>query len=312
VWGGGFEKEGGELDKYHASSFSLQKDFIGTSTYKLKGDQMKWETHRRITKFAWRKLNLPERWTGSVAEASLLPDRVPDKTLKVGSSGKVYEGRVPHHEPNPDLIMKHIWKARLSLLKRDRIQFVKSLGYALHYIQDGMVSMNKKFLFFSYKSYEAHEKIEEDLRLVPLPSNAKLIEKCTKTVIKTPQQLERVIQKVSPREDIENIMLLASVYTLVTIGAIVNGNKFPESYKRNYLHYADRHAKFLLASTLISLVITLPLIYFSSILFVFFPFIVIYSIHKLDFSYSRSAKIAEWYGEKKSILKFLMRSPIRI
>ena len=270
------------------------------------GDQMKWETHRRITKFAWRKLGLSEKWTRTIAEASLLPDKIPEKTLRVGSSGRVYEGRVPHHEINPDLIMDHIWKARTSFLKRDIIQFVKSLGYALHYIQDGVVSMNKKFLLFSYKSYEMHEEIEKYLKTVPVPSNSTLIEKCTKISIKTPQQLEKIIKTIKPKKDPEKIMILACMYTILTIGAVVNPNKLPEKYKRYYIYCAERHIKLLLSFSLFSLIASLLLIYFSSFLFIFLPLIVVYGVHKLDCSYIDSAMIAEWYGEKKSILKFLI------
>jgi len=268
---------------------------------------MKWETHQRITRYTWEKLELPKQWIGPVCNASILPDEKREKELKKNKNGEKYYGKVPHHTPDPDRIMKHVWNARLSILKGEKTQFVKSLGYALHYIQDGMLSTYKKGLFFEHKSYEEHDRREEELQYIPVPSNENFIDRCANTVIKTPHELEKMIQNVSPKKNLEKIMFLATAYSLVTLNAIVNSNPFPKKYKREYLYYAKRHATLLLVSALISLFITLPLVYFSSGFFVVLPPLIVYSVHKMDVNYIKSAEIARWYNKKRPLIEFLFR-----
>ena len=271
---------------------------------------MKWKTHRTITKFACKKLNWPEEYIEPLLEACVEPDRNREKELTQNEYGETYHARVSHHSKNPDEIddsrvMKHIWDARVSFLRGNNLHFIKSLGYALHYIQDGAVSKYRKILFFERESYKTHNKREEDLRFIPFPSKHKIIEKCARTIIKTPQKLEASIQKLSPKKDPKDIMLFASAYTLLTLNAVGNRNAFPDTYKKSYLYYGQRHGKFLLYSLLISLFISLFLIYFFSPLYIVLPLIIVCIIHKLDSKYHEFAKIAKWYGKEISILNFL-------
>ncbi|WP_157202998.1 hypothetical protein [Methermicoccus shengliensis] len=88
---------------------------------------MKWKTHTAIARAISKSLNLSKDLEKALSQGSIEPDKYPDKVLRVGRRGRVYMARAAHHDPELEVIMRHVWNARLSYLSGNSIQAMKSL-----------------------------------------------------------------------------------------------------------------------------------------------------------------------------------------
>jgi len=250
---------------------------------------MKWKTHTAIARAISKSLNLPKDLEKALSQGSIEPDKYPDKVLRVGRRGRVYTASAPHHNPELRVIMKHIWNARLAYLSGDDFQAMKSLGRALHYIQDKSVS--KGLLGLS------HDTREEELSNQPISEDA--IEKGIHIAICSPHYIKKCIKGIKPKKNLDEIMNQACMCS-ATIAKAVIGEKTPskeliENFKSAKEKYRKRTIPIALG--------TFGAISIASIIMQNFPYIIFgilagYIIQRLDLKYHYLKEEARWFGIK--------------
>ena len=163
-------------------------------------------------------LGFPKDLEKAFSQGSIEPDKRPDKIVRVGGRGRAYRSRAPHHKPRLGVVMKHVWNARLSYLDKDHIEAVKSLGRALHYVQDSCVS--KGFLSLSHNSRE-----EDLLRQMVSEDSIKM---GFNMAVCSPHYVKDTIRSVKPSGDLSEIMRQACLYSAAIAKAVL-GEKKPSS-----------------------------------------------------------------------------------
>ena len=188
---------------------------------------MKWREHRRITKYIAKTLGLSNDLAQKLSEASILPDVSPDFGLDVRVTKRgnvnVKESRIQHHsEKAKSWAWKYLYKARRQYLHNDP-QWVESLGRAVHYIQDYTVSKNKTFLrFIQVKSWETHDRIENNLSKLPIPREEIL--KASKLPVSA-KLLKEELSRSAPKEREDEVMREATYLTTLALKGVLNPDK---------------------------------------------------------------------------------------
>jgi len=250
---------------------------------------MKWKTHITISKAISRSLGLQKDLEKALSQGSIEPDKYPDEVLRVGRRGSVYTAPASHHDPELGVIMKHIWNARLSYLSGDNIQAMKSLGRALHYIQDKSVS--KGFLGLS------HGLREENLSFQTIPEDA--IERGINFAICSPHYVKKIIKSVKPKRKLDEIMNQACMCSAAIAKAVI-GDKTPSNeLVENFKSVRERYRK----KTIPIAIGTFGMILIASIitqnfLYIIFGIFAGYIIQRLDFKYHYLKEEAKWFGIK--------------
>ena len=136
---------------------------------------MKWATHKKITGIAAKLIGLGKKEVRLLTENSILPDKDPDyETKRVRKGNRTVEKkyRMRHHD-NPrtkKLIFKYMKLARRDYKNGDLPEvWTQPLGRACHYVQDYVVNVHRKILFFKVKDVRVHDKFEKDLLKCDVP-----------------------------------------------------------------------------------------------------------------------------------------------
>lgn len=265
---------------------------------------MKWKTHKAISKAISEALNLPKNLEKSFVEGSIWPDKYPERSLIEGKR-KYYTS---HHNPETEIIMKHIWKARLTYLKRgDNFLTMRSIERAVHYIQDKSVS--KGFLGL------AHNSREKDVSLQPIPKDA--IQKGINIAICSPDFIRKCIKATKPKGDPEEALYQASMYSAAITKAVTK-DKVPSSELINNFKFAkERYYKKTIPMAIgvgiivfsiifivyiyrlyyISLIVTSMQYFGVALIAIFFGYLAGCIIEKLDFKYYSLKEEMKWFGK---------------
>jgi len=249
---------------------------------------MKWKTHIAIARAISNSLNLPKDLEKALSQGSIEPDKYPDKVLRVGKR-RVYTVSASHHDSELGIIMKHIWNARLCYLSGDNFQAMKSLGRALHYIQDKSVS--KGFLGLS------HDSREEALSYQAIPENA--IERGIYIAICSPHYVKKCIKSVKPKKNPYEIMNQACMYSTAIAKAVLGSrtpsNELVENFKSAKERYHKRTIPIAIGIFGVILIISLIM---QNFLYIIFGILAGYIIQRLDFKYHYLKDEAKWFGIK--------------
>ncbi len=250
---------------------------------------MKWKTHIAIARAISKSLNLSKDLEKALSQGSIEPDKYPDKVLRVGRKGRVYTASAPHHDPELRVIMKHIWNVRLAYLSGSDFQAMKSLGRALHYIQDKSVSKG----FFGL----SHDSREYTLSYQSIPENA--IERGIHIAICSPHYIKKCIKNVNPKKNIKEIMNQACMYS-ATIAKAVIGDKAPsneliESFKSAKERYRKRTMPVAVG---IFGAISIASIIMQNFLYIIFGIFAGYITQRLDLKYHYLKEEVNWFGIK--------------
>lgn len=185
---------------------------------KRDGLKLKWKSHIAIAKAIAATMGFPKDLEKEFSQGSIEPDKRPDRVVGVSGRGRVYVAHAPHHKPSLGIVMKHVWNARLSYLNNDHKGSVKSLGRALHYVQDSCVS--KGFLGLSHGSREE--------ALLSQVVSVDLIEAGFKEAVCSPHYVKKTIRSVKPCMDLGEIMRQACFYSAAITKAVL-GEKKPST-----------------------------------------------------------------------------------
>lgn len=177
---------------------------------------MKWKSHISIARAIAMEMGLPEELERGLCNGSVEPDRRPDAAFRERNR-RLRIVRAPHHTPPTGTIMAYLWRARRAYLLGNDYWAVKSLGRALHYVQDKSVYPGRKF-----RRHDAREEYVADLT-PPREAVVAGIEvaECS------PRFVRRCIAEVRPQSRPDEIMFQATLYS-AAITASVLGPPDPE------------------------------------------------------------------------------------
>ncbi len=200
---------------------------------KRDGLRLKWKSHISIAKAIAASIGFPKDLEKEFVQGSIEPDKRPDRVVGVSGRGRVYVARAPHHKPSLSIVMKHVWDARISYLNNDSAGSVRSLGRALHYVQDSCVS--KGFLGLSHGSRE------EDLlsQMVSL----EFIEAGFKEAVCSPHYVKDTIRSVKPSTDSKEIMRQACLYSAAITKAVLGEKKPSTKLLEDYETAKERYRR---------------------------------------------------------------------
>jgi hypothetical protein len=237
---------------------------------------MKWKTHTAIARAISKSLDLPKDLEKALSQGSIEPDKYPDTSAS-------------HHDPELEVIMKHIWNARLAYLSGDNFQAMKSLGRALHYIQDKSVSKG----FFGL----SHDSREDDISYQTIPENA--IERGIYIAICSPHYVKKCIKNVKPKKNLDEIMNQACMYSAAIAKAVI-GDKTPSNeLVENFKSAKERYRKRTIPVAIGTFgVISIASIIMQNFLYIIFGILAGYIIQRLDLKYHYLKEETKWFGIK--------------
>lgn len=248
---------------------------------------MKWKDHIAIANAISDVLGFEGVLTRALSQGSVEPDKHPDEVLKVGRRGGLYTAPAAHHDPSLGVIMKHVWDARLAYLDRDNILTMRSLGMALHYIQDKSVS--KGFLGLW------HESRENKILSQVIPENA--IKRGIKVAVSSPHYVKDVIKDVKPKNDPSEIMDQACMCSATIVEAIIKDrmppNELVDDLRSAKVKYRKRTIPL---AIMISGIVIAVFVIIGHAIFGLFGCLVGYIVQRLDFRYHYLKEEAKWFG----------------
>lgn len=238
-----------------------------------------------------KHLRLSKSQEKELVEGSIEPDKIPDKETRVGYTGKLYIANARHHNPDSGIVMKHIWNARLAFLNKNDDSCMKSLGRALHYIQDKCTIETSNDL--------SHEPLENKLYLESVPENA--IEKGINIAVCSPHYAKNMIDSIKPKQKLNDIIYQAGMYS-ATIAKAVIGEKTPSNkLEKDYKLSKEKYFRKTIPISFIISIITIFVfdrIMQNLLITLIFGVLSGYIVQKLDFSYHYLKNEAKWFGLK--------------
>ncbi|MEM0203522.1 MAG: hypothetical protein QXO16_05565 [Archaeoglobaceae archaeon] len=258
---------------------------------------MKWRTHIAIAKEISKALNLPRELERELCEGIVEPDKFPDEVWKVGRRGRLYRSYMSHHSPEIGVIMDYIWNARLSYLKGDDLRAMRSLGRALHYVQD--MSVSKGFLGLS------HDSKEEIVSSLKTPREA--IEKGIRGAVNSPRYVKNIVNSVKPKKDPNEAMLQACMVSAAIAKAVISEKEPSEELIMDFKLAKERYESRTIPIAM--LVSILVFVFFFSIhpILSLLAILAGYVVQRMDTRYHELKEMARWFGieriEKSNISK---------
>ena len=251
---------------------------------------MRWSTHRAIARAAARMIGLGGGELSSLLRGVVDPDRNPERTVKVkvGRGSRVYTRAVPvsHHNPSIGMIMRHVWRARRSLLAGDAESAAYWAGWAVHYVQDKCAGKGPLGL--------RHGPVEEGAAHVPIDED--LVRRGVRGAACSPNFVRRVIGAVKPSTSPVRAVEEAVLASSAILAAIFGPTRPPPRLMAEYREAAKRHGKILigiagsLMAALASAAVNLPpLILFSAA--------AAGGLYLADGRYRELRDEAGWFGE---------------
>jgi len=215
---------------------------------------VRWQVHRAIGRALSAYLDLSTNLEEALLQGLVRPD--------------VIRNSYPyHHRLNPSIVMKHVWNARALFLRGALIEAMKSLGEALHYVQDMCISEG----FLS----PDHDSAEMSLWRI----SGEAIRDGLRRSICSPSYIYRCLTELKPGDNPEEIMRKACFYSATIAGAVLGPVRPPDGLMAKLKEAGERyHRRTIPASVslfLISAVLTfiLPLFVIGMIISLIIPFL---------------------------------------
>ena len=247
---------------------------------------MKWKSHTAIARAISGEMGLPEDLERAFCAGSIEPDKRPDLAFRTSRSGRSYIGRAPHHQPPTGTIMAYAWRARRAYLDGNDYWAVKSIGRALHYVQDKCVHTGL--------GGWRHDAREDDIADLPPPRRAVLegigMAECS------PAFVRECISAVRPRRNPRRAMYDATLYSSAIFASVMGPPEIEEKFFDDYdramrghrLRYASA-AALLALSAAVAATLEEPL---------FLPLgpLAAIAVVRMDPAYYKARDRAEWFG----------------
>lgn len=247
---------------------------------------MKWKSHWAIARAISREVGLSPELERALCEGSIEPDQRPDTIVRSGKTGRVYLSRAPHHAPPAGLIMAYMWRARRAYLQGNDYWAIKTLGRALHYLQDKCVHTG--FMNRAHDSREAAIATEE-----PSPS---AVRRGIEMSICSPSFVKHCIDKVRPRRNPREAMFEATLYSSAIFAAVLGLTPTSQRFRNDYGR-AMRGRKLRIAGGIATLVVVIIFtLLVHEILLLPLGALLSSAIVWLDPNYYKIREEARWHG----------------
>ncbi len=184
---------------------------------------MKWKSHIAIAEALAQEARLPHQLRQALRDGSVEPDSIPDARL-VGGSKRNQMGRVPHHGSTSGTTRTYLWKARRAYLNGNDVEAVWLLGRALHYVQDGCVSVG--FLRGS------HRRLEENI--VGIEPCLEEVRRGMRSAVSSPLFVDKCLREIRPRRNPHDIMRQASFYSAALMACVLDNSRSREEFWREH------------------------------------------------------------------------------
>jgi len=247
---------------------------------------MKWKRHRAIARAISQEFGLPYDLERALSDGSVEPDRRPDPLLRFGKHRRGYVVRAPHHHPHTGTVMGHAWMARRAYLQGNYYWALRSLGRALHYVQDK--SVHTGFMFLS------HDSREEAIARMDPPLEA--VVRGMDMAVSSPDFVRKCIIKVRPRRNAKDAMYEATLYSSAIFASVFTSPGTTERFLSDYRRAVRRRRlRWLSAAGTIALSI-LAAIMFDSPIIVVPGTVMAAAFLAIDPHFHRLKGEAEWFG----------------
>jgi len=192
---------------------------------------MKWKSHRAIAQAIALEMGLSDELEKALCAGSVEPDKRPDRAFKVSAKGREYIGRAPHHRPPTGTIMAYAWRSRRAYLQGNDYWSVKSLGRALHYVQDKCVTTG-------YKG-RRHDHMEEEIAdLAPPPS---AVRRGLDLAVCSPLFVRECVTAARPRRDPRAALYEATLFSSAIFASVIGPVEAEERFEGEYRRAIKTH-----------------------------------------------------------------------
>jgi hypothetical protein len=246
---------------------------------------MKWKNHTAIARAISKEMGLSDELERALCSGSVEPDKRPDLAYRVSKGGRTYIGRAPHHHPPTGTIMAYVWRARRAYLEGNDYWAVKSLGRALHYVQD-------KSVHTGFRGWK-HDAREEDLADLE-PPRAAVLEGIDRAVC-SPRFVRECILAVRPRRDSRDALYQATLFSSAIFASVIAPPDAEERFVADYNRRVRSHrlkvavaGGIVAVSVLGAFLLQQPLLAAGAAAGV--------AIVGLDLGYYRVRREGEWFG----------------
>jgi hypothetical protein len=185
---------------------------------------MKWKSHTGIARAIALEMGLSDEPEKALCAGSVEPDKRPDRAFKVSKKGRTYIGRAPHHQPPTGTIMAYAWRSRKAYLLGNEYWAVKSLGRALHYVQDKCVSTGFRG--------RAHDAMEDELADITPPVSA--VRQGIDLAVCSPFFVRECVNTVRPRKDPHRAMYEATLFSSAIFASVLGPLEAEEEFTIEY------------------------------------------------------------------------------
>ncbi len=248
---------------------------------------MKWKNHVAIAKQLAKEFGLSTELEKALCSGSIAPDKRPDAMIKRDKNGRVFIGRAPHHQALTNIIMAHVWDARMAYLSGNDYYAMRCMGKALHYIQDKSVSVG--FLGLS------HDSREEDIGKLTVPPDA--IRRGICSAVPSPLFIKECVNAVRPKKDPYEALYQASLFSAAVFASTIGSAEAEEGYRHEMIAARKRHYHVIVpvACSLTAALIIYGLIFGEPLAIIAGP-IGGFLLVRSDLAYYRKKEDSEWFG----------------
>jgi hypothetical protein len=249
---------------------------------------MKWKSHTAIARAIAAEMNLPDELERAFCAGSIEPDKKPDLAYRVSKGGRTYIGRAPHHMPPTGTIMAYAWRARKAYLEGNDYWAVKSLGRALHYVQD-------KCVHTGFRMWR-HDARESDIADLTPPRKAVCegieMARCS------PRFVRECIVTVRPRRDPRKAMYDATLYSSAIFASVIGPVDAEERFNTDYERAVRGHrCRYAIATALIAASGAAAYMLDEPLIMVPGTMAAVAAV-KIDPAFRRAMDEAEWFGKE--------------
>ena len=248
---------------------------------------MKWKSHTAIARAIAQEMGLTDELEKALCSGSVEPDKRPDKAFWVSRKGRSYIGRAPHHQPPTGTIMAYAWRSRRAYLQGNDYWAVKSLGRALHYVQDKCI--------YTGRWNQRHDRMEEEVADHAPPARA--VRQGIELAVCSPVFVRECVMAVRPKKDPRAALFEATLFSSAIFASVLGPPDAEERFRERYQSAVTGH-RLRLVGGATAMATSAAAAYALQQPLALLPGGALVALSLLDPSYRRLHDEAAWFGVK--------------
>lgn len=250
---------------------------------------MKWKSHTAIARAIAEEADIHGECRQALYQGVIDPDRSPDYHRKRSKNGRNTFNRMAHHHPSTSMVMSYVWEARKFYLENNETAAMRSIGRALHYVQDKSVSRG-------FRGW-THDMREEAVSRLDVP--AEEIRRGFSEACSSPDFVRECITAVKNKRNPHKALKTGSYYSALIFASVFSPaenslemrNKSLKQYRQRKILLCVSTAVSAAAAASLLLKLYIPAAVFAAAAAIMFAS----NIHYKDVK-----RKASWYGTRKS------------